>query len=146
MRRIACINITKVCANLILIGFSLSILFGQGIHFHTIFDHLFDHGDIHVYVHSHSHSSDHEHDEGTGFDLKDSHNHPIAKLNLKSVRTTTPHQNGFQVSQSFAGVISGDSESIADHLHATYLDLPPPYRISDIYHLYSFSLRAPPVG
>ena len=135
-----------ICNSLLIIGLLVSILFGSGMHFHPILNHLFDHGDVHVNVHSHSHSSDHEHDEGTGFDLKDSHNHPIAKLNLKSVRTTTPHQNGLQVSHSFAGVISVDSESIADHLHATYLDLPPPDRISNIYHHYSFSLRAPPIG
>lgn len=146
MRRIACINITKVCANLILIGFSLSILFGQGIHFHTIFDHLFDHGDIHVYVHSHSHSADNGRDHGSGYDFEDSHNHPISTLNLKSVRTTTPQHYSIQLTQSFVAVISGDIESNADDLQPTYLDLPPPDLISDLYHHYSISLRAPPVG
>lgn len=146
MKRKADHIIKKITAVLICAGLAFSVLFGQGTHLHSIFDHLFDHGDIHIYVHSHSNSSDHEHDEGTGFDLKDSHNHPISKLNLKSVRTTTSHQNLILLSNSFAGVISGDSESTADNLLATYLDLPPPDRISNLYQRYSFSLRAPPVG
>lgn len=146
MQRIACTNITKACSNLIVIGFLLSIMFGQGIHLHTIFDNLFDHGAFHVYVHSHSHSPDYEHEDGFGYDLEDSHNHPISTLNLKSVRTNTPQQNIIQLSQSFASVILGNSESTADELNPTYLDLPPPDRISNLYHRYSFSLRAPPVG
>lgn len=139
--------IKKITAAFICAGLAFSVLFGQGAHLHSIFDHLFDHGDIHVYVHSHSHSqsADHEH-EGSGYDFEDSHNHPITKLNLKSVRTTTHQQNGFQLSQYFAGVISGDTEPTADELNPTYLDLPPPDLISDLYHSYSFSLRAPPVG
>ncbi|MDR9407657.1 MAG: hypothetical protein RI573_02335 [Balneolaceae bacterium] len=132
---------------LICAGFTLSILFGQGTHLHSFFDHLFDHGDIHIYVHSHSHSHtpDHEHD-GSIFDLKDSHNHPTSTLNLKSVRTTTLQQNVFQLSQSFVGLISVDSGSVMDILNPTYLDLPPPDHISNLFHRYSFSLRAPPVG
>lgn len=137
----------KITSALICAGLVFSVLFGQGTHLHSIFDHLFDHGDIHLYVHSHSHSqsADHEH-EGSGYDLEDSHNHPISKLNLKSVRTATHQQNGFQLSPSFAGVISSDSEFTVDDLHETYLNLPPPDHISSLYQKYSFSLRAPPVG
>jgi hypothetical protein len=137
--------IKKITAALICAGLAFSVLFGQGTHLHSIFDHLFDHGDIHVYVHSHSHSADHEH-EGSRFDLEDSHNHPISELNLKSVRTSTPQQNGFQLSQTFVGVVSFDAGSITDELNPTYLDLPPPDHISDLDYSYSFSLRAPPVG
>lgn len=137
--------IKKITASVICAGFVFSVLFGQGTHLHSIFDHLFDHGDIHVYVHSHSHSADHEH-EGSGYDFEDSHNHPISKLNLKSVRTSTPQQNGFQLSESFVGVASGGSEFTTDELNPTYLDLPPPDRTSSLNQCYSFSLRAPPVG
>lgn len=138
--------VKKTTAVLICAGLVFSVLFGQGTHFHSIFDHLFDHGDIHVYVHSHSHSSDHEHDENSGYDLEDSHNHPISTLNLKSVRTSSPQQNVTQLSQLFVTVVSVGSESISDDLHPIYLDLPPPDRILTLYHRYSFSLRAPPVG
>jgi hypothetical protein len=137
--------IKKITAVLICAGLAFSILFGQGTHLHSIFDHLFDHGDVHVYVHSHSHSSDQKH-EGSGYDLEDSHNHPISTLNLKSVRTMTPQQNGFQLSQSFVSVISVDSGSITDELNPIFLDLPPPDQISSLYQRYSFSLRAPPLG
>ncbi|MDX1640481.1 MAG: hypothetical protein R3220_02200 [Balneolaceae bacterium] len=137
----------RLTAYLIVAGFLLSTLFGQGTHLHSTFDHFFDHGDIHIYVHSHGYSFDHEHEDGSSYDLKDSHNHPISTLSLKSTRASVPQQNVIQVSQLlFVSVLSVDSESISDDLLLSYLDLPPPDRPLELYHRYSFSLRAPPLG
>lgn len=133
-------------ACLIVAGFFLSTLFGQGTHFHSIFDHLFDHGDIHVYVHAHSHSSDHEHEHGSSYDLEDSHNHPISSLTLKSIRVQTSKPDGIQQSQSYLSVVPAGTKSAKNNLIPAYLDLPPPDLIPDLYLFYSFSLRAPPVG
>lgn len=132
-------------ASLIVAGFFLSIFFGQGTHFHSILSHLFDHGDVHVYVHAHSHSANHEHGHTSGYD-EDSHNHPMSTQSLKSIRTQTSKQDGVQQTQSYFGVIPVGVKSINNDLIPTYLDLPPPDHISDLYHSYSFSLRAPPVG
>ena len=137
-------HIFRISAKLLIAASFLCVLFGNGTHMHSVFDHFSDHGDIHAYVHAHTAESNHDHT--SEFDEKDTHQHPTATIELEGTLT---HKSVMKVSSdentsNEAGVIP------VAHSYKTvnplFSDLPPPDLIFLSDHFSSHSLRGPPVG
>jgi hypothetical protein len=133
----------KITAKLILTAIFICILFGNGLHLHSVFNHLFDHGDIHAYVHIHSSDSSDEHNPE--FDDKDAHQHPTATVQLTGTLTqkTTSKASTNTDIFSVSGALSSRKTSQFPRLH--YLDLPPLDLFYQSNHFSSLSLRGPPL-
>lgn len=137
-------NIFKVSAQTLIGATFLCVLFGNGVHFHSVLDHVFDHGDIHVLVHAHPHTDQvQEGNHTSNFASKD---HYVATVDLTGIlspsRTKTlqlePNSNSIAVIQET------EFSFMLDYL--VLLDLPPPDITHYKYSSLSFSLRAPPIA
>ncbi len=60
----------------------LCAFFGNGVHIHSFFDHIFDHGDVHLVVHAHSHSDKAGDDHTSDSENED---HEVATIDLFGV-------------------------------------------------------------
>lgn len=136
----------KYLANLAIIGTVSVVLFGKGVHIHSIVDHLFDHGDTHVILHAHP--SDHHHTEsGSGdLDKEDSHQHPIASVDLSGTLTQSVKKKIVLESNTLALAVPEQVNSVLNNIPPAQLAKPPPDLIQTQYHSYFFSLRAPPMA
>jgi hypothetical protein len=136
----------KQTARLLIVASILCVFFGNGVHVHTMFDHLFDHGNVLAFVHSHSDDQDQNHSHAEEFDEKDAHQHPTATVDLTGILTqkTTNKASTSTDSFSFQGFLS--SYSISQSPILLYLDLPPPDHLYQFNHFSSTSLRGPPLG
>lgn len=133
-------------ARLLIVATVLCVFFGSGVHVHALFDHLFDHGDVHTFVHSHSSDQTQNHSHAEEFDGKDEHQHPTATVNLTGTitqKTTGKVLTNIEIF-SASGVLSSRKNAQSSVL--LYLDLPPPDHLFQSNHLSSHSLRGPPLG
>ena len=136
----------KQTARLLLVASVLCVFFGNGVHVHAIFDHVFDHGDVHAFVHSHSKDQSQNHSHEEEVDDKDAHQHPTATVDLTgtlSQKTTSKASTSTEL-YSASGISS--SQKIVRSTIPLYLDLPPPDHLFQQNHFSSYSLRGPPLG
>lgn len=134
----------KITVKLILTAIFICILFGNGLHLHSVFNHLFDHGDIHAYVHIHSSDSSDEHNPE--FDDKDAHQHPTATVDLTGTLTQKTSNKAFSERNIlFEFVESPRVPKIIDQ-NPELLDLPPPDFINSPENSPPLFLRGPPLG
>jgi hypothetical protein len=131
-------NVFTAGAQLIVLGCALGILFGKGAHLHSVFDHLFDHGDVHVVVHGHSS------DETSKSD--DTPSHKVASLDINGVLSFSGKSKIELETVSVLLSLPGDRDTFLNHQPPTLLNLPPPQKALPQYHSFSFSLRGPPLG
>ena len=132
----------KATVRFLILAGLVCAFFGNGVHIHSFFDHIFDHGDVHLVVHAHSHS-DKAGDDHTSDSENEDHN--VATIDLLGVisqsRVISVQNDIFN--NSLANLPKSDF--IIDGRKLLYLNLPPP----DIQHSslisVSFSLRAPPL-
>ncbi len=109
-----------------------------------MFDHIFDHGDVHVLLHAHSHS-DQKADNSHASNDADKE-HEVSTIDLSGILSHSKKITAQIESTSnlFATITNTECGFSLDNL--TLLDLPPPDIIySQDIHL-SFSLRAPPIA
>ena len=136
----------KQTARLLIVASVLCVFFGNGVHAHAIFDHVFDHGDVHAFVHSHSKDQSQNYSHEEEVDDKDAHQHPTATVDLTgtlSQKTTSKASTSTEL-YSASGISS--SQKIVRSTIPLYLDLPPPDHLFQQNHFSSYSLRGPPVG
>jgi len=136
----------KTTARLLVVASVLCVFFGNGVHVHAIFDHMFEHGDVHAFVHSHSEDQTQNHNHAEEFDNKDAHQHPTATVDLKGTITnkTTSKASTNTELYSTPGALS--SQKIVRSPIPLYLDLPPPNHLFQQNHFSSYSRRGPPLG
>lgn len=136
----------KLTTRLLIVASILCVFFGNGVHVHAIFDHIFEHGDVHAFVHSHSDDQDQKHNHAEEVDDKDAHQHPTATVDLTGTLTqkTTSKASTNTELFSASGVFS--SHRTLQSLILLYLDLPPPDHLYPFNHFSSYSLRGPPLG
>lgn len=134
----------KLFAKLLIVTSVLCVLFGNGAHVHTIFDHLSDHGDIHAYVHAHP--SDITHDHKPGLNNDDAHQHPTATVDLTGTLTQKTTSRSSIDTDLFSASVFLGSHTIQQTLISLYLDLPPPDHLYHSNHFSPYSLRGPPLG
>jgi len=136
----------KQTARLLIVASILCVFFGNGVHVHAIFDHMFEHGDVHAFVHSHSEDQTQNHSHAEEVDNKDAHQHPTATVNLTgtlSQKTTSNASTNTEL-YSASGLLS--SQKIVRSAIPLYLDLPPPDHLFQQNHFSSYSRRGPPLG
>ena len=137
-------RIFKLSAEALILASTLCVLFGNGVHFHSMFNHIFDHGDIHVLVHAHSHS-DQKADNSHASNDADKE-HEVSTIDLSGILSHSKKITAQIESTSnlFATITNTEFGLSVDNL--TLLDLPPPdiFYSQDV-HL-SLSLRAPPLA
>lgn len=134
----------KQAAWLLILASMLCVFFGNGVHVHTIFDQLFEHGEVHAFVHSHSGDQNHSHAEV--FDNIKDHQHPIATVDLIGTYTQKTTSKASTNSDQFSsdGVLS--SISTSETPLPLFFDLPPPDDLYQSNTFSSYSLRGPPLG
>lgn len=135
--------ISKISAQFLLVASFLCILFGNGVHVHS----MIDHWDLHVFVHAHDHdhstSSEHEGDSHP-FDSKENH-HKVAKVDSNGVLVHSKSlKTQIHLSANHTAVIS-EAVVIKRLDTGSDLDLPPPDIIQSEFTPQSNSLRAPPL-
>jgi hypothetical protein len=135
---------SKLASQTLVGAIFLCVLFGNGVHFHSVLDHIFDHGDIHVLVHAHSHSD--QETEGDHNSNLDNEDHEVATVDLNGI--ISPSKTKWAQGDSNSNYVALGQETEFSPIlgYLVLLNLPPP----DItHHRYSsppFSLRAPPIA
>jgi hypothetical protein len=134
----------KQTAWLLILASMLCVFFGNGVHVHAIFDHLFEHGDVHAFVHAHSGDQNHSH--AKEFDNKEDHQHPIATVDLTGTHTQKTTSKASTNSDQFSSQGVLNSISISETPLPLFLDLPPPDNLFQFRYFSSYTLRGPPLG
>ncbi|CAN5399176.1 hypothetical protein BH23BAC3_BH23BAC3_18480 [soil metagenome] len=146
MKTITQNTLFKQVARLIIAGTVFIIFFGNGVHIHSIFDHLFDHGHIHVILHTHPSDDNHSETGLANLDAEDHHQHPIASIDLSATLNQSANKKEIPESNIFALAIPEQINSILNDSPPAQLAQPPPDLKLTQYHFFFFSLRAPPVA
>ncbi|MDX1591621.1 MAG: hypothetical protein R3283_06650 [Balneolaceae bacterium] len=133
-------------ANLVITASVLCVLFGNGVHVHAIFDHIFDHGDLHAFVHSHAEDQSQNHSHAEEFSDENTHQHPTATVNLIGTLTQKTISKVFEDSELFSSSAILTSNIFTKASILLYLDRPPPDPLYQSEHFSSYTLRGPPVG
>ncbi|WP_428236511.1 hypothetical protein [Gracilimonas sp.] len=136
----------KSAANLVIVASILCVLFGNGLHVHALFDHIFDHGDVHAFVHIHSNEQDQNHSHAKEFDDKDAHRHPTATVELTGTLNQKTTNKVSTNTELFSSPAVLSSQRTLQSPILLYLDLPPPDHLYQSNHFSSYSLRGPPLG
>lgn len=136
----------KLCAKLLIIASMLCVLFGNGTHIHAVFDHIFDHGDVHVFVHSHSDAPSQDHNHTDESDDINTHNHPTATVDLAGTMIQNTTNTFYGTTDIFSASGVSSSHSISETPNPLFLDLPPPDDLYQSWYFSSYSLRGPPLG
>ncbi len=134
----------KLTAQALILASTLCVLFGNGVHFHSMLSHIFDHGDVHVNLHAHTNSD--QVSENSHISSIADKDHEVSTIDLNGILS---HSNRIKVdlelNSNFSSVIT-NNEFVFRLENLSLLDLPPPDIIySEDVHL-SFSLRAPPIA
>ena len=137
-------TITKISAKWLIVASLLCVLFGNGVHIHSLLDHIFDHGDIHVFVHAHDHQHNSDHEDHDKSD-PETEQHDVAKVDLNGVLSQSRIQlTADDFVSQFVAVIP-EMEQLDNSETIEELNLPPPdVSYSDFLPL-SNSLRGPPL-
>ena len=139
-------NFFKQIANLIITGTVFIILFGHGVHIHTVFDHLLDHGIIYVTLHVHP-SDDHQSEsDSANMETEDHHQHPIASIDLNATLEQSTNKKAIPATNTCALYVHEQLYSALNNSPPTLLAQPPPDLILSQDHLFYFSQRAPPTA
>ncbi|MFP8489943.1 hypothetical protein ACKGJO_12715 [Gracilimonas sp. Q87] len=136
----------KQTARLLIVASVLCVFLGNGVHFHGIFDHIFDHGDIHAFVHSHSEDQAQSHSHAEEFDDRDAHQHPTPTVDLTGTLTQKTTSKASTNTELFSTPAVLSSQRPLESSILLYLDLPPPVHLYQSNHFSSYSLRGPPLG
>ncbi|WP_340106195.1 hypothetical protein [Rhodohalobacter sp. 8-1] len=136
----------KLTAKLLILASMLCVLFGNGTHIHTVFDHISDHSDVHVFVHSHSGDHSQGHNHTSNFDDIGTHHHPTASVDLVGTMSQKTTITSFDYSDVISAAGGLSSLSISETPIPLFLDLPPPDDLYKSWHVSSNSLRGPPLG
>jgi hypothetical protein len=136
----------KQTARLLIVASVLCVLFGNGVHVHALFDHMFEHGDVHAFVHSHSDDQSRNHSHAKEFDDKDAHQHPTATVDLTGTLTQKTTNKAYTNTDFFSAPDISSSKRTLQSPILLYLDLPPPDHLYQSNHFSSYSLRGPPMG
>ena len=134
----------KQTAYLLIIGSLLIVLFGSGLHLHSVFDHFFGHGDIHTFVHAHPANSDIDHNPE--FDEKDAHQHPTATVDLTGTLTQNSKNNALHLTDIMTVSWVLSSQLFSQTPAFFFTDLPPPDFLHPSNYFPPLSLRGPPLG
>jgi len=134
----------KLSANLLIAAIALCVMFGNGTHVHTVFDHFSDHGDIHAFVHVHP--VDSKDDHNPEFDDEDTHQHPTATVELAGTLTQKTSNKVFSDTDGFSAVGGFTRSHVLKEQNPELLDLPPPDFIVSPQYFSSLFLRGPPLG
>lgn len=133
-------------ARILIVASVLCVIFGNGVHVHAMFGHIFDHGDVHAFVHSHSGDQTQNHSHSKEFDDKDAHQHPTATVDLTATLTqeTISKLTTINDIYSSSGILSVCG--VSKTLNPLCLDLPPPDLLYYPDYYSSKSTRGPPLG
>lgn len=103
----------KQTARLLIAASALCVFFGNGVHVHAIFDHLFEHGHVHAFVHSHSEDHEQNYSHAEEFGDEDAHQHPTATVDLTGTITQKSPNKASANSDLFSssGILSSYSIS-----------------------------------
>lgn len=127
---------------MIIIGTVFILLFGHGVHIHTVFDH----GHIHVILHAHP-SDDHQQESDLAhLDIEDHHQHPIVSIDLSATLEQSANMRVIPETNIFVLSVPDSFNSALSNSPPTLLAQPPPDLKVTQYHSLFFSLRAPPVA
>lgn len=133
-------------ARLLIVASILCVFFGNGVHAHALFDHIFAHGDVHAFVHSHSSDQTQNHSHAEEFGDKDAHRHRTASVDLTGTLTQKTTSEASTNTELFSAPHVLSSQNIVRSPIPLYLDLPPPDHLFQSVHSSSYSLRGPPLG
>jgi hypothetical protein len=139
-----CHFLYKSTIKLLIIASVLCVLFGNGTHIHSVFDHFSDHGDLHSYVHAHPADSNHSHNRE--LDDKGAHQHPTATIDLAGTLIQKASSKVIVFSNEAYVNVEGVSIHFFRQHNPVFLDLPPPDFILSPEFDSSLSLRGPPLG
>lgn len=134
----------KLSAYLLIAAIALCVMFGNGTHVHTAFDHFSDHGDIHASVHAHH--ADTNYDRVTEFDGKDEHQHHTATVDLVGTFSQKTSLKSFSGITNILAVGEFSRFHILKEQNPILLDLPPPDLLLPPRHFSSLTSRGPPLG
>lgn len=139
-------SVNRFLAHLILVGSLFCVVFGQGLHIHSISLHVEEHFDVHAHMHAHE-----SHDEPRQTDQnqeKNKHQHEVSTASdIIGTLTTAP-----QVKPDLKNHLVFLSDARVSSLHLELDDtlalfgLPPPRPVANQYLLPPFSLRGPPIA
>lgn len=124
----------------------LCVFFGNGVHVHALFDHMFEHGDVHAFVHSHSEDQTQNHGHAKEIDDKGAHQHPTATVDLTGTLTQKTTSKASTNTELFSTPAVLSSQRSLQSVILLYLDLPPPNHLYQSNPFSSFSPRGPPLG
>jgi len=139
----------KLSANLLIIASVVCVLFGNGTHLHSVFDHFSDHGDIHIHLHAHSSDSgveDTGHAHSSDLDDRDAHEHPTATVDLNGTISQKTSNSSFDIEISSLAVGLFTEFSFVQEYSLEFQNLPPPKTPHSTDFFSSLLLRGPPVG
>lgn len=136
----------KHTTRLLIIASALCVFFGNGVHVHAIFDHLFEHGDVHAIVHSHLEDHVQNHSHAEEFGDEDAHQHQTATVDLTGTITQKSTNKASANSDLFSSPGLLSNYSISQTITPINLGLPPPEPEYHTNHFSSYSLRGPPLG
>lgn len=136
----------KQTARLLIVASVLCVFFGNGVHVHALFDHMFEHGDVHAFVHSHSEDQAQNHSHAEAFDDRNTHQHPTATVDLTGTITHKTTSKASPNTELFSALGVLSSQRTLQSPILLYLDLPPPDHLYLSNHFSSYSLRGPPLG
>lgn len=136
----------KTAAKLLIVATILCVFFGNGVHVHAIFDHVFDHGDVQAFVHSHAEDQVPNHSHTDELDDKDAHQHPTATVDLTGTLTQKTSTKASTNPEFFPSLGVFYIQRTLQSRILLYFDLPPPDHLYQSDYFSSYSLRGPPLG
>lgn len=139
-------NVNRFLAHLILLGSLFCVLFGQGVHIHSISLHVEDYFDIHAHVHAHESYDEPMQDDHS--EEEDNHQHEVSTASDIIGTLTSPYQLRPDIQSYVVHGVDTEYNSITPGLEQspTLFGLPPPRPLVHQYHLSSFSRRGPPIA
>ena len=140
-------NVLAIGAQVIVLGCTLGILFGQGTHLHNIAFHIGDHVDVHMSVHAHAPESHHDNAAHHSTEKKKEHDHEIHTFDISGILVSPVKVIVDTKAQLIQSPFSKTEAYFRQFSECLFLfDLPPPDKLLQQYNAFSFSLRGPPVA
>lgn len=134
----------KQIARLIITSTVFIIFFGNGVHIHNVFEHLFHHGHTHVTLHVHTSDVHHPESDFPDLHTDDHHQHQVASIDLIATFQQIASKKALPENSFLALSVGGFFNSTLNNCPPKLLDLAPPDLVVAQYHSLTLSLRAPP--